>query len=234
MTQPSAPPRIIDPQAVPVIGVDDHLRPVHAERLQPDALRRRFAAPPDWTPEIQGDASRFGQRPPTAASVLVPLVMRDDGLRVLLTQRTAHLRSHAGQVSFPGGRAEPKDADAVATALRETEEEVGLNRSHIEVIGCMPIYATGSGYLITPVVGLVEPGFTLTIDAFEVAEAFEVPLHFLMTPAHHRRHSAEFEGERRQYLSMPWQGDNPQAPPYFIWGATAAMLRNLYSFLAHG
>ena len=230
-------PRITDPQAVPVTGVDEHLPPVPAERLQPDALRRRFAAPPAWTPEIPGDGGRFAQRAPRQASVLVPLVMRDDGLRVLLTQRTAHLRDHAGQISFPGGGAEPQDADAVATALRETEEEVGLARQHVEVIGQLPVYSTVTSYVVTPVVGLVRPGFTLALDSFEVAEAFEVPLRFLMTPAHHRRHAFEMAGHQREFLSMPWPGDAPGAAahaPYFIWGATAAMLRNLYGFLAHG
>lgn len=227
-------PRITDPQAIPVIGVDDHLPPVPAERLQPDALRQRFASPPLWVPEIPGDGARFGQREPREASVLVPLVMHDEGLRVLLTQRTAHLRDHAGQISFPGGGAEVDDVDAVATALRETEEEVGLDRRHIEVIGALPTYATVTGYVVTPVVALVQPGFTLALDSFEVAEAFEVPLDFLMTPAHHRRHAFEMAGQRRQFLSMPWPGERRSGPPYFIWGATAAMLRNLYGFLAHG
>jgi 8-oxo-dGTP pyrophosphatase MutT (NUDIX family) len=228
-------PRISDPHAIPVIGVDDHLPPVPGERLQPDALRQRFAAPPAWTPEIAGDGARFHpQRAPAAASVLVPLVMRDAGLQVLLTRRTAHLRDHAGQISFPGGKVEQHDADAVATALRETEEEVGLARRHVEVIGTLPIYSTVTGFVVTPVVGLVEPGFDLRLDTSEVAEAFEVPLPFLMTPAHHRRHRFDSAGVQRQFLSMPWPGPDPQGRPqdYFIWGATAAMLRNLYRFLS--
>ena len=135
--------------------------------------------------------------------MLVPLVMRDAGLQVLLTRRTAHLRSHAGQISFPGGKAEPHDVDAVATALRETEEEVGLARRHIEVIGRLPAYTTVTGFVVTPVVGLVGPGFSLQIDPGEVDEAFEVPLPFLMTPANHRRHVFEAEGVRRQFLSQP-------------------------------
>lgn len=225
-------PRITDPQAIPVVGVDDHLPPLQPERLTPDALRQRFAAPPAFSPEIPGDGGRFAPgREPMPASVLVPLVMRDDGLSVLLTQRTAHLRDHAGQVSFPGGRAEDHDADAVATALRETEEEVGLARRHIEIIGALPHYRTVTSYVVTPVVGLVRPDFELALDSFEVAEAFEVPLSFLMTPANHRRHLFDWDGHTRQFLSMPWPrpgaGDS-----YFIWGATAAMLRNLYAFLA--
>jgi 8-oxo-dGTP pyrophosphatase MutT (NUDIX family) len=228
----SAAPRITNPELIPVAGVDDHLPPLPAERLQPQTLRQRFAAPLRWQPEIPGDGARFDPQGPTArASVLVPLVMREGGLQVLLTRRTAHLRSHAGQISFPGGKAEAHDADAVATALRETEEEVGLARRHVEVIGSLPVYATVTGFVVTPVVGLVAPDFDLQIDSGEVDEAFEVPLPFLMTPAHHRRHRWEaVPGVTRQFLSMPWQGGAGQQ--YFIWGATAAMLRNLYGFLA--
>ena len=230
-------PRITDPQAIPVEGVDDHLLPLPFDRLRPDALRARFAAPSVWTPDIAGDGARFDpHRAATAASVLVPLVMREDGLHVLLTMRTAHLRDHAGQISFPGGRVEDHDVDAVATALRETEEEVGLDRRHIEVIGALPTYATVTGFVITPIVALVEPNFTLKLDAFEVAEAFEVPLPFLMTPAHHRRHRWDAAGVQRRFLSMPWQGEGADGRQrsYFIWGATASMLRNLYGYLAHG
>ncbi|PTT84699.1 CoA pyrophosphatase, partial [Pelomonas sp. HMWF004] len=152
-----------------------------------------------------------------------------DGLHLLLTRRTAHLRSHAGQISFPGGRVEPEDAGPVATALRETQEEIGLAADCIEVIGQLPVYSTVTAFQVTPVVGLVRPGFTLALDAFEVAEAFEVPLAFLMNPAHHQHHCFEFEGMERRFLSMPWQGEGGE---YFIWGATAAMLRNLYQLLS--
>ena len=232
----SPPPRILDPETVPVAGVDDHLPALAADHLQPQALRRRFAAPlPGWAPELPGDGARFDpQQAASPAAVLVPLVMREGGLQVLLTRRTTHLRSHAGQISFPGGKAEADDADAVATALRETEEEVGLQRHHVEVIGTLPVYVTVTGFEVTPVVALVQPGFRLQLDAFEVAEAFEVPLPFLMTPAHHQRHRFELAGQQRQFLSMPWQGQDEQGRPqrYFIWGATAAMLRNLYGYLA--
>ncbi len=227
-------PRIIDPHTVPVVGVDDHLPPLTPAVLTPDHLRRRFETAPPWVPEISGDGRRFVADEPTAAAVLLPLVMRDDGLQVLLTRRSDQLRDHAGQISFPGGRCEPHDVDAVATALRETEEEVGLDRRHVEVIGALPRYTTVTGYVITPVVALVRPGFRLTLDRLEVAEAFEVPLQFLMTPAHHQRHRFEMAGQQRQFLSMPSpaSGDDGQLRPCFIWGATAAMLRNLYSFLA--
>ena len=228
-------PRILDPHTIPVIGVDHHLPPVPHAHLQPDRLRQRFAAPPLWTPEFPGDGSRFNpQSAPAAASVLIALVMRPDGLQVLLTQRTAHLRDHAGQISFPGGRAEAHDVDEIATALRETEEEVGLHRQHIEVVGQLPVYTTVTSFAVTPVVALVQPGFQLVLDGEEVAQAFEVPLAYLMTPAHHRRHQIELGGVQRQFLSMPWQGPDAQNPPHFIWGATAAMLRNLYRFLAAG
>ena len=228
-------PRIADPRSVPVVGIDDHLAPIAPGALAPHALRERFAAATAWTPEWPGDGLRFIDREPAAAAVLVPLVMREAGLQVLLTRRTDHLRAHAGQISFPGGRAEPDDADAVATALRETEEEIGLARSHVEVIGALPTYTTVTSFVVTPVIALVQPGFTLTLDAFEVAEAFEVPLQYLMTTANHQRHEIEIEGQARRFLSMPWPAEAEALDPaatYFIWGATAAMLRNLYRFLA--
>ncbi len=227
-------PLILDPQAVPVTGTDAHLPAVPPERLQAAALRERFRRPPAWQPELPGDSRDRPAREPAHASVLVPLVERDDGLRLLLTRRTDHLKDHAGQISFPGGRAETHDDDAVATALRETEEEVGLSRDHVEVIGELPHYTTITAFVVTPVVALVRPGFRLALDPFEVAEAFEVPLAFLMDPAHHRRHAFEAGGERRQFLSMPWDGLGADGVPrqYFIWGATAAMLRNLYRFLS--
>jgi len=226
-------PRIGDPHRYPVVGVDDHLPALPAEALTAAALRERFAASREWQPEFDGDGRVLVERKPIAASVLVPLIERDDGLHVLLTRRTDHLKDHAGQVSFPGGRAEADDADAIATALRETHEEVGLPREQPQVLGTLNPYTTVTSYVITPVVALVRPPFDLALDSFEVAEAFEVPLQFLMTPSHHRRHAADLAGVRRYFLSMPWQGIDAQGQPreYFIWGATAAMLRNLYSFL---
>jgi 8-oxo-dGTP pyrophosphatase MutT (NUDIX family) len=227
-------PLIRDPQAIPVVGNDAHLPAVDAARLQAEAIRQRFSAPPAWQLEFAGDGARFSDRAPAAASVLVPLVMRGDGLHVMLTQRTAHLRDHAGQVSFPGGRVEAHDSDAVATALRETEEEIGIARAHVDIVGQLPTYSTVTNFVVTPVVALVRPGFTLALDAFEVEEVFEVPLPFLMNPAHHQRHRFEAAGATRQFLSMPWDGRDAQGAPrrYFIWGATAAMLRNLYRLLA--
>ena len=222
-----------NPQEMPIIGIDDHLPPVRTDELRGAALRRRFREPPDWRPEIVTE-QRFLNREPAHASVLVPLVEQSDGLTVLLTQRTDHLTDHPGQISFPGGRAEPADADAAATALREAREEIGLAEAHVDVLGALPIYTTGTGFIVTPVVALVRPGFELQADPFEVAEVFEVPLAFLMDPANHRRHEIEFAGAKREFLSMPWQGRDAQGRPrrYYVWGATAAMLRNLYRFLS--
>jgi 8-oxo-dGTP pyrophosphatase MutT (NUDIX family) len=170
---------------------------------------------------------RFSSRSPQPASVLVPLVMRDR-LMVLLTLRTTHLSSHSGQIAFPGGKADPEDADATATALREAQEEVGLDPSAVEVLGSLPIYTTGSAFHITPVVALVQPDIVLAPNAHEVADVFEVPLEFLMNPAHHRHHAVEWQGARRHWLSMPYEDAGQQR---FIWGATAGMLRNFYRFL---
>jgi 8-oxo-dGTP pyrophosphatase MutT (NUDIX family) len=231
-------PLSFNPQELPVIGIDDHLPDVPRDRMHPEALRARFAQPPAWQPEVVAE-HRFTQRTPTHASVLVPLVQRDE-LMVLLTQRTDHLTDHPGQISFPGGRAEPTDADATATALREAQEEIGLEPRFVDVLGSMPTYTTGTGFIVTPVIALIDPGFTVTADPFEVAEVFEVPLSFLMNPAKHRRHAVDVTGStnvssvRREFFSMPWEGVGANGLPrrYFVWGATAAMLRNLYGFLA--
>jgi 8-oxo-dGTP pyrophosphatase MutT (NUDIX family) len=163
---------------------------------------------------------------PVEAAVLVPLVMRPEGLTVLLTQRTAHLNDHAGQISFPGGKIETTDEDAIAAALRETEEETGLSRKFVQVLGGLPRYLTATGFAINPITALVETGFTLNPDSFEVAEIFEVPLSFLTNPANFRLHRAELaDGSTRQYYSAPWK-------QYFIWGATAAMLLGMCQILS--
>lgn len=216
-----------DPREVPVVAVDAHLPPVSAARMAPDALRWRFSHPPAWQPELQSER-RFTDRQPAAASVLVPIVMREQPT-VLLTERTAHLTTHKGQVAFPGGKRDDTDLDAEDTALREAQEEIGLDRGLAEVIGTMPTYTTGTMFIITPVVALVRPDYRLTLNAFEVADAFEVPLAFLMDPSHHRRHAIELSGVRREWFSMPYADPRKER---FIWGATAAMLRNFYRFLA--
>lgn len=223
---------LLDPEAVPVLGTDHHLPAVGAGASTAQALRQRFVAPPAWQPETRIEP-RFVDRPPADAAVLVPLVQRVE-LTVLLTQRTAHLHDHPSQISFPGGRRDPGDADAVDTALREAEEEVGLPRAAVEVLGSLPTYTTGSGFVVTPVVGLVPPDLPLRPDPFEVAEVFEVPIAWLMDPSHHQRHAVEMNGVRREFLSIPWQTRDAGGLErrYFIWGATAAMLRNLYRFLS--
>jgi 8-oxo-dGTP pyrophosphatase MutT (NUDIX family) len=224
-----------DPRSIPVLGIDDHLAGVALERLTPQALRERFRHPPIWTPEHSVE-KRFSDREPALAAVLLPLVMRDE-LTLLLTQRSSQLRAHSGQVAFPGGRTDESDQDAVDTALREAHEEVGLPRHHVEVLGTLPTYVTGSAFIITPVVALVTPGFQLQPNPEEVADVFEVPLSYLMNPANHRRHEMAFDGGIRQWLSMPYtdpvnEADDGEAIERYIWGATAGMLRNLYRFLS--
>jgi 8-oxo-dGTP pyrophosphatase MutT (NUDIX family) len=231
----AAPPKYppaFDPESLPVLGADSHLPAIPKTSIDPAAMRQRFVAPPSWEPEIKVER-RFYAREATHASVLVPLVLRDE-MTVLLTQRTDHLNDHPGQISFPGGRAETSDADAVATALREAHEEIGLEPFEVDVLGSLPTYTTSTGFVVTPVVGLVQPGVALRPDPFEVAEVFEVPLAWLMNPANHQRHAFEVAGATRQFFSIPWQGSDANGVPrrYFIWGATAAMLRNLYRFLA--
>ncbi|MDX1514768.1 MAG: CoA pyrophosphatase [Gammaproteobacteria bacterium] len=181
-------------------------------------------------------AGRFGDhdlnRPPEGprrlrpAAVLVPLVERPAGLTVLLTQRTEHLHDHAGQISFPGGRMDPCDDNVVDTALRETREEIGLTPGHIEVVGYLDTYETVTGYLITPVVSFVSPGFRLKIDTFEVADTFEVPLDFILDPGNHQIHSRMRHGSERRYYVFEY-GNR------YIWGATAGMLMNLYRRLGY-
>jgi 8-oxo-dGTP pyrophosphatase MutT (NUDIX family) len=231
--RPAPAPRLpaFDPQSLPVLGVDTHLPALASASIDPAALRRRFATPPLWEPEIKVER-RFVERETAHASVLVPLVLRDE-MTVLLTQRTDHLNDHPGQISFPGGRAEASDGDAVVTALREAHEEIGLEAFEVEVLGSLPTYTTGSGFIVTPVVGLVRPGAALQLDPIEVAEVFEVPLAWLMNPANHQHHAIEIDGATREFLSIPWQALDANGAPrrYFIWGATAAMLRNLYRFL---
>lgn len=216
-----------DPRQVPVTGVDTHLPTVPAQLQTPLALRQRFAQPPRWQPEIHAEP-RMREAIPSAAAVLVPLMLREAGLTVLLTQRPQHMRNHPGQIAFPGGRQDPEDANAQATALREAHEEVGLPAQAVEVLGTLPIYQTGTAFEITPVVALVQPQQQLHPNPQEVEAVFEVPLAFLLNPAHHQRHKVQFQGHEREWFSMPYQDGIHQR---FIWGATAGMLRNFYRFM---
>ena len=170
---------------------------------------------PDWPKHI--DATR-------PAAVLAPIIKRPEGWTMLFTQRAEETPAHPGQISFPGGRVEPSDADAAATALRETVEEIGLARELIEPVGSWDRYDTITGFRITPIVGLIEPGFSLTLNPREVASVFEAPLSFLFDPANHERRSAIWRGAERHYYAMPYEGR-------FIWGATAGLIRALWERL---
>ena len=158
------------------------------------------------------------------AAVLVPIVQRPQGLTLLLTRRADHLPAHGGQVGFPGGRIEDADASPVEAALREAEEEIGLKRDYVEIIGRLDAYETGTGFRVCPVVALVREGFSLAIDAREVAEVFEVPLAFLMEPRNHERHRMVWRGREREFYAMPYDR-------HYIWGATAGMIVDLYQKL---
>jgi 8-oxo-dGTP pyrophosphatase MutT (NUDIX family) len=189
-------------------------------------LRRHFAgARPPLEPVYGDQGARPARESLTPASVLVPIVARSAELTVLFTERSARLKEHSGQVSFPGGRDEPRDASPEETALRETREELGLDPRHVELLGRLPEYHTRTGFRITPVVGIVNPPFELAPDAYEVEKVFEVPLSYLLDPRHHERHSREWQGELRWFFAIAYQG-------HYIWGATAGMLVNLYRFLA--
>jgi 8-oxo-dGTP pyrophosphatase MutT (NUDIX family) len=207
--------------------------------LMPEALKARFQKPPDWEPEVVQERA-FTTRAPAQAAVLVPIVLRGSDFSessVLLTQRADHMSTHSGQIAFPGGKVDAQDANHQVAALREAQEEVGLHPRHVQIIGQLPVYITGSAFWVTPVVALVSPDLEVHANPEEVQDVFEVPLAFLMNPAHHRRHIFEWQGAQREWFSMPYQhsridahGQTEQVER-FIWGATAAMLRNLYRML---
>ncbi|WP_204508197.1 CoA pyrophosphatase [Aestuariivirga litoralis] len=192
------------------------------------AHRLHAAAPPihSFSDDDLNPTARMipADEAPKPAAVLVGLVPRESGLNLLLTERQPHLRRHAGQIAFPGGRIDDTDADAVAAALRETEEETGIAPAFIEPIGFLDTYLTSTNYRVVPVVAVLRPGFTAVPQEAEVKDVFEVPLAFLMDPAHHERHSRDWQGHTRYYYAMPWN-------ERYIWGATAGMIRNLYRLM---
>jgi 8-oxo-dGTP pyrophosphatase MutT (NUDIX family) len=179
--------------------------------------------PSDFDLNPSAFAEWNGPAPVRPAAVLVPIVVRDS-LTVLLTERTPHLAAHAGQIAFPGGKPDPGDTGPIDTALREAEEEIGMHRGFVEPLGFLDVYRTGTGFAVTPVVALIRPDFALSINANEVAAAFEVPLAFLMDPANHRIDARTLGGRDRRFYAMPY-GER------YIWGATAGILRNMHDKL---
>ena len=218
---------MIDPRQIPFVSVGDPLPAVSPAALKPDALRRRFSHVPEWMPEIEFER-KFGNREPAHAAVLIAVVTHEEPT-VLLTLRANHLATHSGQVAFPGGKVDASDSSPVDTALREAWEEVGLEPDKVELLGALPTYTTGTAFVVTPVVALIQPRLPLSPNPSEVSLLFEVPLRFLMDPANHRMHRHLFEGVQREWYSMPYRDGDQE---HFIWGATAGMLRNLYRLLA--
>jgi 8-oxo-dGTP pyrophosphatase MutT (NUDIX family) len=219
-------------------GVDSIAEPFGADGFRTLAKRGLHAQPSDaifdprtgkaigrgdWdlNPELRSDLNA-GQ-PPRPAAVLVPVIARLE-VTVLFTRRNAHLTHHPGQISFPGGSADPADATLTETALREAREEIGLDRTYIEPLGFLDGYRTGTGFHITPVVAFVRSGFSLVLDCSEVAEAFEVPLRFLMDESNHKKDKREWRGQMRSFYSITY-GE------HLIWGATAGMIKNMHERL---
>ena len=205
----------------------DDLRRLARERLEPRLDADAFAA--DAAPRVS-DYALNGPLPDSRtiararpAAVLAPIVARSEGLSVLLTLRAAHLRTHSGQVAFPGGKIDEGET-ARQTALREAQEEIGLEERYVEPLGWLDPYLTGTGYRVAPLVALIHPAFTLAINAHEVADVFEAPFAFLMDPANHRLEEREWRGAKRKFYAMPY-GER------YIWGATAGILHNLYERL---
>jgi len=193
--------------------------------LDPAGLRERLLRRSPPVPAVYGDEEAGREGAITPASVLVPVVAHPGGLTVLFTQRTSQLRSHSGQISFPGGRAEPEDPSPEFTALREAGEEIGLKAGQVEVLGRLPEYLTRTGYRVTPVVGLLTPPLELTPDPREVQEVFEVPLAFLLDPRNHQRRTREVQGRSVSFYAIAY-GERD------IWGVTAGILVNFYRRLA--
>ncbi|MBX3598137.1 MAG: CoA pyrophosphatase [Rhizobiaceae bacterium] len=198
-------------------SIDDFRRRVAADQLEVDELGYGDHR---WNPH-HPRITDMNRRNLRDAAVLVPVVDRPDEATVILTKRTQALRNHSGQVAFPGGRIDPTDKDAAAAALREADEEIGLQPHEVDVVGRLPDYVSGSGYRIAPIIGIVRPGFDLAINPDEVDTVFEVPLSFLMDPANHGRGSREWSGLEWAYFEMPYSGQH-------IWGVTAGIIRSMY------
>jgi 8-oxo-dGTP pyrophosphatase MutT (NUDIX family) len=211
MTVAGRPPEPLNPLS---------LRALAATRLlsAPPAAPPATASPSDF--DLNPDMEPPRTAPLTPAAVLVPICAREE-LSVLLTERTPHLTTHAGQIAFPGGRIDAGDADAAAAALREANEEIGLDPNLVEPLGYLDPYRTSTGYLVTPLVALVAPRFTLTVNPHEVADVFEVPLAFLMDQANHRIDSRVWRGAERRFYAMPYE-------QRYIWGATAGIIKTLH------
>jgi|SRR5690625_126480 len=216
------------PQHQPIVELPQG-QPLQEEALQLDFIRSAFQRPLQWELEaLYTDLHRDPQattEPFCRAAVFMALVQRPSGVNIIFTRRADHLFNHAGEICFPGGRAEDSDKDEVATALRETQEEIGIGADYVTLMGTHPGFVTTSRFLMTPVIGEVRAGFTVTPDPSEVAEVFEVPLSVLMDPGQHCLHQARFQGKLHRYFTIVWQSR-------VIWGATAGLVRNFYRFLS--
>ena len=218
----------VEPHEVPAQDAPMPHSEVPPHRLTAHGLREHFAASLPWQPEVVRER-RWGEvQGVKPAAVLMPLVQRDE-LMVLLTHRAPHLRAHAGQVAFPGGKIDEEDRGAIAAALREAQEEVGLEPAGADVVGELPPYFTGSGYSVTAVVAVVQPPVLWRPNPTEVESVFEVPLRFLMSAANHKTHRVQIDQKELTWWSISYH-DGVRS--HYIWGATAAMLRNFYRMLS--
>jgi 8-oxo-dGTP pyrophosphatase MutT (NUDIX family) len=222
--------RILDPRAGVIVAHDSHLPAIAADRLSRDtiaaALQRWDHAPPISA----GDGNRFANRSIRQAAVLIGLIERGSGLNVVLTQRASHLRDHAGQISFPGGAADAADVDTWHTAQREALEEIDLQGQHLSCLGRTHPYTTVTAFVVTPWVAWIDPKAQFKPALDEVAQVFEVPLTHLMNPANHQQRSVMTPVGERRFYAIP--SLDAQGEARFVWGATAGMLRNLYSALS--